>query len=71
MPMFFFDLVMELPEHTGMNKYAIMLMNNKQFFYLLIYIICPVELEILKIYIKTYLKTRFIQFYKSLTGTSI
>ncbi len=51
---------MELPENTGMNKYAIKLIKRKQPSYKPIYALSPVELEILKTYIKTHLKTRFI-----------
>ena len=51
---------MELPKNTGMNKYAIELINEKQFSYKLIYALSLVELEMLKIYIKIYFKTDFI-----------
>ena len=44
---------------------------DKQPSYELIYNLGPVELEILKTYIKTHLKTRSIQTFKSLTGTPI
>lgn len=42
------------------NGYAIELINNKKFYYGSIYTLSLVELEILKTYIKTYLKTRLI-----------
>ena len=49
-----------LPKHNGLNENAIDLENGKQPPYEPIYSLGPVELEILKIYIETYLKTRFI-----------
>ena len=65
------DLVMELPENTGINKYVIKLVNAKQPPYSLIYNLGPVELKILKAYIETHLKTRFIQLSKSSIGAPI
>ncbi len=62
---------MELPENTGINKHAIKLIKGKQSPYGPIYALSPVELETLKAYIKTHLKTRFIQPSKSPTGASI
>lgn len=53
---FSLDLAMELPNNTGINKHAIKLVDDKQLLYRLIYILNPVELETLKIYIKTHLK---------------
>ena len=55
-----FDLAMELPENTGTNKHAIKVEVGKQPLYGPIYSLEPVELETLKTYIKTYLRTRFI-----------
>lgn len=55
-----FDNQMELPKNTGMNKYAIKLIEGKQPLYSLIYSLELVELETLKTYIKTYQKTGFI-----------
>ena len=49
-----------LPERTELNEYAINLKNGKQLLYRSNYSLGPVELEILKTYIKTYLKTGFI-----------
>lgn len=43
---------MELPENTGINEYAIELIDEKQLLYGPIYTHHPVELETLKIYIK-------------------
>ena len=60
-----------LPEHTEINTYAIELEEGKQPLYRLIYSLDPVELEILKTYIETHLKTGFIQPSKSLIGTLI
>ncbi len=51
---------MELPGNTGINKHAIELIEEKQPPYGLIYALSPVELETLKAYIETHLKTRFI-----------
>ena len=61
---FSFDLAIELPKNTGINKYAIKLHDSKQPSYGPIYSLGPVELEILKTYIKIHLKTGFIQSFK-------
>ena len=61
----------ELPKTTGMNEHAIKLEKNKQLFFEPIYSLAPVELEILKIYIKTYLVNGFIQPSKSPAGAPI
>ncbi len=68
---FSIDLAMELPENTYINKYAIELIEEKQLPYGPIYTLNPVELETLKAYIKTHLKTGFIQQSKSPSDTSI
>ena len=68
---FSFDLTMELPKNTGINKYAIKLQDDKQPPYGLIYSLGPVELKTLKTYIKTHLKTGFIGSFKSPAGTLI
>lgn len=60
-----FNLVIELLENTGINKYAIELVEDKQPLYGLIYTLSPIELEILKTYIETYLKIGFIRPFKS------
>ena len=57
---FSFDLAMELPENTGINEHAIELQDGKQPPYGPIYSLGPVELETLKTYIETHLKTGFI-----------
>ena len=62
---------MELPENMGINKHTIELIDGKQPPYRPIYAFNPVELETLKIYIKTHLKTRFIRPCKSPIGALI
>lgn len=62
---------MELPENTGINKYIIKLGDDNQSLYRPIYILILIELETLKIYIKTYLKTKFICLSKSLADAFI
>ena len=62
---FLFNLVRELPKNTCINKYAIELIKDKKTPYEPIYSLKLVKLEILKIYIKIYLKTRFIWSSKS------
>ena len=51
---------MKLLKNTGINKYAIELQDGKHPPYGPIYSLKPVELETLKTYIRTHLKTRFI-----------
>ena len=51
---------MELPKNIGINEHAIKLQEGKQPPYRPIYSLGLVELEILKTYIKIYLKTGFI-----------
>ncbi len=62
---------MKQPENIGINKHAIELINGKQPPYGPIYALSPVELETLKTYIKTHLKTGFIQPFKSSASASI
>lgn len=62
---------MEFFKNTKINKHAIKFKNSKQALYGLTYSLGLVELEILKTYIKTYLKTGFIWQFKSLAGVSI
>ena len=57
---FLFELAMELPKNIGIIKHAIELHNGKQPPYRSIYSLGTVELETLKTYIKTHLKTGFI-----------
>ncbi len=68
---FLSNLAIELLENTGMNKYAIKLIERKQLPYRPIYALSPVELEILKAYIETPLKTGFIWSFKSPSGAPI
>ena len=62
------DLAMELPENTGMNEHAIELVEGKQPPYGPIYSLSLVELETLKTYLETHLKTGFICLPKSPAG---
>ena len=57
---FSLDLAIELSKNISINKHAIKLINEKQLPYKPIYAFNLVELETLKAYIKTHLKTRFI-----------
>ena len=57
---FSFDLAMKRPENTEINKHIIKLIDEKQPLYKLIYALNLVELETLKTYIETHLKTGFI-----------
>ena len=65
------DLATELLEHTEINTYTIDLEEGKQSSYGPIYSLGPVELETLKIYIKTNLANGFIRPSKSPAGTPI
>ena len=59
------DLASELPEHTGINDYAIEMVDGQQPPYGPIYSLEPVELETLKAYIETNLINGFIRPSKS------
>ena len=59
------DSVAELPKHTGINNHPINLLDNKQLLYGPIYSLGPVELEMLKTYIKANLASSFIRSSKS------
>ena len=61
----------ELPEHIGIYDYPINLLDNKQPPYSPIYSLGPVELEILKTYIKANLASDFIRPSKSTAGAPI
>ena len=61
----------KLPENTGMNEHTIKLEEGKQPLFRPIYSLRSVELETLKIYIKTNLANGFIRSFKSLTGAPI
>lgn len=62
---------MELSANTGIKKLAIELVKSKQPIYGSIYSLRPIKLEILKTYIKIYLKTRFIHLSRSLAKAPI
>ena len=62
---------MELSENTDINEHAIGLVRGKQSPYGSIYNLNPLELETLKTYIETLLKTGFIRHSKSLAGAPI
>ena len=68
---FSFDLAIEFPDNTGINEHTIKLKKDKQLPYRPIYSLRPLELETLKTYIETHLKTGFIQSSKSLAGALI
>ena len=68
---FSLNSAIELPEHIRINNHSINLLEDKQLFYSLIYSLKPVELEILKTYIKTNLANSFIWLFKSPINTSI
>lgn len=57
---FSYNLVIKFPKNKNINKHAIELVEDKQVSYSLIYTFNLIELEILKAYIKTYQKTKFI-----------
>ena len=63
--------VAELRENTGINEHTIELKKGKQPLFSPIYCLGPVEMETLKIYIKTNLANGFLQPYKSLAGVPI
>ena len=60
-----------LPERIKLNEHAIDLEDGKQPPYGPIYSLGPVELETLKTYIETHLKTGFIRLFKSPAGAPI
>lgn len=65
------NFAMKLLEYNRKTHYDIKLIKTKKLLYRSIYSLCPVELEILKTYIKIYLKTRFIQFFKCFARSRI
>ena len=65
------DLAAELPEHTGINNYAIELVDGQQPPYRPIYSLEPVELETLKAYIEINLANGFIRPFTSPAGAPI
>ncbi len=68
---FYPKLAVELPEYTEINDHAIELVDNRQPLYGPIYSLEPVELEILKAYIKNRLASDFIRPSKSPTRAPI
>ena len=68
---FSLDSTAELSEHNGINNHPINLLENKQAHYSPIYSLGPVELEILKTYIKANLASSFIRPPKSPSSTPI
>ena len=68
---FSFDVAIELPENNNINKHAIELEVGKQPPYGPIYSLRLVKLKTIKTYIKTHLKTGFIQPSKSPAGAPI
>lgn len=56
---------MEVSKNISIDEYAIKLVKSKKLSYNPIYTFSSVELETLKIYIKTHLKIRFISLSKS------
>lgn len=57
---FLFNLGMNLSKNIKINNYYIKLVKDKQVFYKLIYSLGQIKSEILNIYIKIFLKTRYI-----------
>lgn len=55
------NLAIKLPKNTGINTYIIKPIKGNQPLYKSIYALSQVELEILKAYIKSHLKTWFIR----------
>ena len=68
---FFEKKALVLPERTKLHEYTIKLENGKQPLYKLMYSLTSMELETLKTYIKTHLKTGFIWPSKFFIGTPI
>lgn len=70
--MFFLEKkTLVLPKQTNLNRHAIKLEESKQQPYRPIYSLEPMELKTLNTYIKTHLKTGFIQLSKSPAGALI
>ena len=65
------DLVFKFPEHIRINNHAIKLVNSQQPPYGPLYSLGPIELKILKAYIKTNLANGFIKPSKLPTGICI
>ena len=65
------DSIAELLEHTRINDHSINLLDNKQPLYSPIYGLGPIELEMLKTYIKVNLASSFIRSSKFFTSNQI
>lgn len=65
------NLTSELPEYTGINKHVIKLIDDQQSPYGPFYSLEPVELETLKVYIKTNPVNKFIRLSKSAADVPI
>ena len=63
--LFFSDFASKFPKHTGINNYAIKLVEDRQTPYGSVYSLRLIELEILKAYIETNRANRFIRPSKS------
>lgn len=61
----------KLLKYTGINNYAIKLVDSQQLPYKLIYSVEPIKLKSFKAYIKQNLVNRFIKPSKSFTDSSI
>lgn len=68
---FSLELIIKFFKNIKINKNIIELLKSKQPLYKAIYTLSLGEFEILKIYIETYLKTKFIQLFKSLASAFI
>lgn len=68
---FLLKSVAKLPKHMDINNYAINLVDDSQLSYGPIYRFDPIDLEILKAYIKNNLANSFIKPSKFLVGGSI
>lgn len=65
------NLVTEFSEYTRINNHIINLIKGEQLPYRLIHVLKPIEIEILKTYIKTNLTNNFIRSFKSPLSLSI
>ena len=68
---FLSKLAVELSKHTGINNYAIKLMDDQELLYSLIYSLGSMELEMLKTYIENNLTSSFIGSFKFPAETPI
>lgn len=68
---FLSDLAIKFPDNTGINEHIIKLIEGKPLLYTPIYSLSPAEIETLKTYIETLLKTGFICLSEPPTKASI